>query len=90
MKGNKLDFHHAMASDKAEEMYSQFVQRVRQLYKPELVKGNSYCSLLFDKLFQCNSFFFCLDGLFGLYRDIQLSIDGPVTINLDSRKTEPV
>ena len=56
-----------MSTEAAEKMYIEFVNRLRQLYKPELVK----------------------DGFFGLYRDVQLSIDGPVTINLDSpRKTD--
>ncbi|XP_014290352.1 uncharacterized protein Dtd [Halyomorpha halys] len=37
-KGNKLDFHHAMASDKGKEFYNQFLEHIRAEYKPELVK----------------------------------------------------
>jgi D-tyrosyl-tRNA(Tyr) deacylase len=66
LKGNKPDFHCAMSTAQAEQMYDLFVQKVRNNHKPELVK----------------------DGLFGLYRDIRLSIDGPVTINMDSSNND--
>lgn len=66
LNGNKPDFHNAMSTQKAEQMYDLFVQKVRENYKPELVK----------------------DGLFGLYRTIQLDLDGPVTINLESKKAD--
>lgn len=40
-EGNKPDFHNAMGTEKAEAMYDLFVKKMRESYKPELVKGNS-------------------------------------------------
>lgn len=39
-KGNKPDFHHAMAPDKGKEFYNKFLEYIRAEYKPDLVKGN--------------------------------------------------
>ena len=39
MKGNKPDFRNAMASDKSEVFYNSFLERLRQLYKPDHIKG---------------------------------------------------
>lgn len=37
-KGNKLDFHHAMAPEKGKEFYNNFLENIRAQYKPDLVK----------------------------------------------------
>ncbi|KAL3702015.1 hypothetical protein R1sor_020037 [Riccia sorocarpa] len=64
LKGNKLDFHVAMAPERAKPFYESFVQRVSKAYSPDAVK----------------------DGLFGAMMQVHLVNDGPVTIQLDSRK----
>lgn len=40
MKGNKPDFHNAMPSEKAKEYYDKLIERLKQIYKPEKIKGN--------------------------------------------------
>uniref|UniRef100_S4RP72 D-aminoacyl-tRNA deacylase n=1 Tax=Petromyzon marinus TaxID=7757 RepID=S4RP72_PETMA len=39
LKGNKPDFHLAMAGERAEPFYRLFLERLRSAYRPELVKG---------------------------------------------------
>ncbi|CAG8576738.1 3463_t:CDS:2 [Funneliformis mosseae] len=55
---DKLSFHNAMKSDKSKEMYSTFINRLKQEYDEGRIK----------------------DGVFGAM------MNGPVTIELDSRK----
>jgi len=64
MKGNKPDFHLAMASSESRDFYHRFVQLVRDSYVAERVK----------------------DGEFGAMMEVNLVNDGPVTLQLDSRK----
>lgn len=42
MKGNKLDFHCAMAADKSEEFYNTFLKKLRESYKSEKVKDGKF------------------------------------------------
>jgi D-tyrosyl-tRNA(Tyr) deacylase len=39
LKGNKLDFHNAMAAEKSETFYKDFLGLVRAQYRADLVKG---------------------------------------------------
>lgn len=39
LKGNKLDFHHAMTASLSEPFYNKFLKKLGSLYKPELIKG---------------------------------------------------
>ena len=39
LKGNKPDFHLAMAPDRAPQFYQSFVERLRKEYDAEKVKG---------------------------------------------------
>lgn len=39
LKGNKLDFHHAMKPELSQEFYKQFIGALREQYKPDLIKG---------------------------------------------------
>lgn len=39
MKGNKPDYHQAMAADNSQAFYDNFLTELRKKYKPELVKG---------------------------------------------------
>ncbi|XP_050367298.1 uncharacterized protein LOC126785716 [Argentina anserina] len=42
LKGNKPDFHVAMAPDKAKPFYSSLVESFRKSYKPDAVKGETF------------------------------------------------
>ncbi|PRQ28898.1 putative D-aminoacyl-tRNA deacylase [Rosa chinensis] len=39
LKGNKPDFHVAMAPDKAKPFYASLVESFRKSYKPDAIKG---------------------------------------------------
>ena len=39
LKGNRPDFHNAMDPQKSEQFYEDFIQKLRNSYKTELVKG---------------------------------------------------
>ncbi|XP_045504111.1 D-aminoacyl-tRNA deacylase [Colias croceus] len=41
-KGNKPDFHLAMPGDKSKEFYEQFIQMLRNQYKPDKVKDGVF------------------------------------------------
>jgi D-tyrosyl-tRNA(Tyr) deacylase len=64
VKGKKPDFHKAMSTQPAREMYHQFLEEMRKAHKPERIQ----------------------DGQFGAMMQVALVNDGPVTLQLDSRK----
>ncbi|KAI7899209.1 D-tyrosyl-tRNA deacylase [Cokeromyces recurvatus] len=64
IKGNKPDFHRAMKSESAKEMYALFLEKLGKAYDPSKIK----------------------DGEFGAMMLVDISNDGPVTLELDSRK----
>jgi D-tyrosyl-tRNA(Tyr) deacylase len=39
LKGNKLDFHNAMATEKSEAFYQEFIGHMRAQYQADLIKG---------------------------------------------------
>ena len=39
LKGNKPDFHRAMAAEPAQNFYQRLLEDMRSSYKPELIKG---------------------------------------------------
>lgn len=39
LKGNKLDFHNAMAAEKSEAFYQEFLSLMRAQYQADLIKG---------------------------------------------------
>ena len=39
LKGNKLDFHNAMASEKSQDLYNEFLKLIRSQYQADLIKG---------------------------------------------------
>ncbi|XP_013139544.1 PREDICTED: D-tyrosyl-tRNA(Tyr) deacylase 1 [Papilio polytes] len=41
-KGNKPDFHKAMAADRSKEFYEQFIQMLKDKYKPDKVKDGLF------------------------------------------------
>lgn len=41
LQGTKPDFHHAMPGDKSKEFYENFLQMLKNAYKPDKVKGTS-------------------------------------------------
>ncbi|KAF6198484.1 hypothetical protein GE061_008232 [Apolygus lucorum] len=42
LKGNKLDFHHAMAPAESKAFYQEFLQEMRSQYDPDLVKEGAF------------------------------------------------
>ena len=44
-KGNKPDFHKSMKADQSREMYAAFVERLKQEYSPDKIKGTPPSSL---------------------------------------------
>jgi D-aminoacyl-tRNA deacylase len=66
-------------------MYAAFLQRMRELYRPDKIKGavsGYYCAR--SRLISAS------DGKFGAMMSVSLTNDGPVTFTLDSRKFEYV
>jgi hypothetical protein len=63
-----------------------FLEQVRAMYKPQMVKGTSAATsapaLAFLRLIPV------LDGVFGAMMQVGIVNDGPVTFILDSRKEE--
>ncbi|PZC76901.1 hypothetical protein B5X24_HaOG204040 [Helicoverpa armigera] len=45
-KGNKPDFHHAMPGDKSKEFYENFLQMLKDAYKPEKVKDGKFAAYM--------------------------------------------
>ena len=41
LKGNKPDFHSAMAGDQSEQFYQDFLAILKKDFKPELIKGEN-------------------------------------------------
>ncbi|KAG8981183.1 D-tyrosyl-tRNA(Tyr) deacylase [Tulasnella sp. 425] len=82
-KGNKPDFHGAMGSSSSNssassrEMYSTFLNRLGELYEPSKIKELIPKALV-------------LDGQFGAMMSVSLANEGPVTLQIDSRKFEYV
>ncbi len=51
LKGNKPDFHNAMEATKSQLFYNEFLQKLKNSYKSQLIKGISsylYWSQLFE------------------------------------------
>ncbi|EDV29445.1 D-tyrosyl-tRNA(Tyr) deacylase 1 [Trichoplax sp. H2] len=42
LKGNKLDFHNAMAADSSKQLYEKFLSQLRSSYKPEAIKDGLF------------------------------------------------
>jgi len=45
-KGNKPDFHHAMAASGSREMYTTFLDKLGQSYKPERIKDGVFGAMM--------------------------------------------
>jgi len=45
-KGNKPDFHGAMGSHKAKELYQHFVDKVQEGYQPDRVKDGLFQAMM--------------------------------------------
>ena len=76
-------------SEQSKEMYSSFLQRMRELYRPDHIKG-AFCALLDPNSAPQTSRIYTSDGKFGAMMNVSLINDGPVTFTLDSRKFEYV
>ncbi|XP_035453064.2 D-aminoacyl-tRNA deacylase [Spodoptera frugiperda] len=45
-KGTKPDFHHAMPGDKSKEFYENFLQMLKNAYKPDKVKDGKFAAYM--------------------------------------------
>ena len=79
-----------MKTAEANEMYTKFLVKLGKAYKPEKIKGKKELQKLYKKLRSIyddeNDFNFELDGVFGAMMQVDIVNEGPVTIELDSRK----
>lgn len=64
-----------MSSVQSRELYAEFLKRIGSAHHPDKIKG-SVCGTE------------ALDGVFGAMMQVGIVNDGPVTIQLDSRKFE--
>uniref|UniRef100_A0A1I7ZKK1 D-aminoacyl-tRNA deacylase n=1 Tax=Steinernema glaseri TaxID=37863 RepID=A0A1I7ZKK1_9BILA len=46
LKGNKPDFHRAMAPSEAPDFYANFLAQLRKSYKPELIKDGRFGEMM--------------------------------------------
>ncbi|KAF5373535.1 hypothetical protein D9758_000914 [Tetrapyrgos nigripes] len=86
-KGNKPDFHKAMGAESSREFYHNFLEQLKNTYKPEKIQGNpAVC----DAFFLSAKLYMRKDGRFGAVMNVSLTNEGPVTFTIDSRKFEYV
>lgn len=69
-----------MKTDSAKAMYEQFLQKLGKSYDPTKIQGKC---VIFVTAKNTNIF---IDGVFGAMMLVDISNDGPVTLELDSRK----
>ena len=100
MKGNKPDYHQAMAAEQSKQFYDEFLAQLRKAYgKPEMIKGtfslllqDFKSMLVFVGVIGVDQFTshvlhlyqFDIDGAFGAHMQVNIQNDGPVTITLES------
>ena len=51
LKGNKPDFHQAMAAEQSQLLYNSFLDQMKAAYSADYVKGGSLCNLGVISLF---------------------------------------
>lgn len=85
-QGNKLDLHRAMAPTEAKAFYDQFVANLRAEYKATLVQGKHLLSSSTLLFLACLSCLTSLEGEFGAMMEVSLVNDGPVTVQVDTKK----
>ncbi|GAU39115.1 hypothetical protein TSUD_320900 [Trifolium subterraneum] len=86
LKGNKPDFHVAMAPQEAKPFYASLVDRFRSAYNSDAIKG--IVTPGFSALVHTVHQPLALDpgdGVFGAMMKVNLVNDGPVTMQLDSQ-----
>ncbi|KAL0059029.1 D-tyrosyl-tRNA(Tyr) deacylase [Marasmius tenuissimus] len=86
-KGNKPDFHRAMGAETSKDLYSSFLEKMKELYQPEKIMGA--CALPSSGV-RILMLVHTKDGKFGAMMNVSLTNEGPVTFTIDSRKFEYV
>ncbi|KAF8499952.1 D-Tyr tRNAtyr deacylase-like domain-containing protein [Gautieria morchelliformis] len=61
-KGSKPDFHRAMGSEQSREMYAAFLQRMRELYRPDTIKDGKFGAMMSVSLTNDGPVTFTLDS----------------------------
>ena len=82
LKGNKPDFRYAMGTDESKLMYHQFLDHLKSIYEPNLVKGTTFITASWER--PITNVWQIADGVFGAYMQVSIENDGPVTLQLES------
>ncbi|KDQ61221.1 hypothetical protein JAAARDRAFT_32221 [Jaapia argillacea MUCL 33604] len=61
-KGNKPDFHRGMSTDPGREMYANFLEKLRQSYKPDKIKDGVFGAMMSVSLTNEGPVTFTLDS----------------------------
>lgn len=89
-QGNTLDFHVAMAPEKAKPFYEDFLAKLGKAYDPARIQVRIPHSATVAPSNLCwvnhRIMSTLQDGRFGAMMQVDISNDGPVTILLDSKK----
>ncbi|KRZ15654.1 Dolichyl-diphosphooligosaccharide--protein glycosyltransferase subunit 2 [Trichinella zimbabwensis] len=83
LKGNKLDFHLSMNPSEAAQFYCTFVDKLRQNYREDLVKGFVSCGILILLFLIYTDY-----GKFGAHMQLSIENDGPVCSQFTEDKSK--
>lgn len=88
LKGNKPDFHLAMQGPDASHLYNLLLDKLKQQYVSERIKGKATTKFKLNSLERLNKNYI-LDGKFGAMMQVHIQNDGPVTIEIESPRDQP-
>ncbi|KAI0693320.1 D-Tyr tRNAtyr deacylase-like domain-containing protein [Cytidiella melzeri] len=86
-KGNKPDFHRAMATEPSRQMYSVFLERMHSLYKAEKIKDGRFGAMMNVSLINDGPVTFTLDSRKFEYLDMSRGVVGTSMPTSRTRKT---
>lgn len=72
-KGNKPDFHRAMATEPSRQLYASFLERMSQLYRPEKIQDGRFGAMMDVRLTNEGPVTFTLDSRKFEYVDTPMS-----------------
>ncbi|OBZ65701.1 D-tyrosyl-tRNA(Tyr) deacylase [Grifola frondosa] len=85
-KGNKPDFHRAMATGPSRDLYSSFLDRLCHLYRPEKIKDGRFGAMMDVRLTNEGPVTFTLDSRKFEYVDQPLAAGGEVAMTQKNAK----
>ncbi|KAI0958051.1 hypothetical protein AcW1_006239 [Taiwanofungus camphoratus] len=87
-KGNKPDFHRAMGTEPSRQLYSSFLERMINLYKPDRVKDGRFGAMMDVRLTNEGPVTFTIDSRKWEYIDQPVNSAGGPANNQTSANTE--